>query len=819
MGSSHDFLTIFQRAIKARQLYGQAHPRSTEAVKALEACYGQLLQDKPQVQVAAKNGRLFVDKIMEDLQNLPIRNLANTLEEREIHAMLLYPGATVPELEALLGMLCQKPSQIRAQGGIRKMLDDQGVTHLRVLQVRLEDVSEAGEVASAFLESMAGLAGMAAGGGTQAGGSPGAGTGGQGFPGLGSGSGGQGGTGSGGGEAGGAGVQGSPSAGGFPFGSLAGGIPSGGPARTGDLPALVGKMREYLVASILGGQFPPDLSGLGPFMQSSGMDQQGIQPSTQGVMRQAVSSLEPEHQVDLFLGAAHLPPSPIRNLLGRLSASMSVQSLAKAFGRGSHAPEQIVELADQIKPLHTNAKQWSEQLVEALREEGMSEKQLGDLVDILSWDSQPVESKLDRLMQGQRIFEMPQEKVLAFLRELLEAGRNQEFLRLVRHYAAGLFSPAVVRRTSVATGFERIADWVDIPGMPRGLMDELMETLSRAYGREKDPDVHQWLSKAVEHVLWFWVELGDPSTAHRLFTELQDVVTEMSLPAPWKSQATLDLLARLGAPERVDKVLDQLFLLDRQDAAVKIHPYLRMLGSSSANILVEKLSEEPDRSRRARLLEALKSCGQVAEAPLLESLKSPEWYVVRNALIVLSEISDPERVPDLQPLLLHQDARVVGAAIRALGRLGGRAAENAIIPLLSHRAPSLQMEALFTLNEMKARQAVPALVELTRGGRGKLRPEQERVREKALEMLGTLGSNSVIPALQELLVRRRGFFKDSKEPLEIRLQAMKALLRLETPEAQEALDRILREEPKGPDREAFQSLLAEAGKVEAARQA
>ena len=60
---------------------------------------------------------------------------------------------------------------------------------------------------------------------------------------------------------------------------------------------------------------------------------------------------------------------------------------------------------------------------------------------------------------------------------------------------------------------------------------------------------------------------------------------------------------------------------------------------------------------------------------------------------------------------------------------------------------------------------------------------------------------------------------DSKEPLEIRLLAMKALLRLETPEAQEALDRILREEPKGPDREAFQSLLAEAGKVEAARQA
>jgi HEAT repeat protein len=153
---------------------------------------------------------------------------------------------------------------------------------------------------------------------------------------------------------------------------------------------------------------------------------------------------------------------------------------------------------------------------------------------------------------------------------------------------------------------------------------------------------------------------------------------------------------------------------------------------------------------------------------------------------------------------------VVGAAIRAIGRLGGRNAENALIPLLNHRNPSLQMEVLFTLNDIKSKQAVPALIELVKGGKGRLKPEQERIREKALEMLGQLGSPSAIPALQELLARRRGFFREGKEPLPIRVLALKALLRLESQEAQQVIDRVFKEEPKGPEREALEAALTEA---------
>jgi HEAT repeat protein len=765
----------FHWALKACRLYGVAHPRYLQVLSGLEGGYQRFLEGKAQVQIAARSGKIFVDKMIEDAQNLQVKVLASELEERGVHALLLYPGATREELQALINIMCMKPGQIRELGGAKKLLEEKSVQRIRILAVRLEDVSESGEISVALLESVAGfMSGMPKMGGQ----SP---------------------------SAPGERVLKLPEAPSLPSPAAA----SGG-RQAGDPNSMAAQVRAYFLAAISAGGAAPDLAGFGSLLQGLGMDQQGVQPGTQGAVRQSLASLAPEQQVELFRGAAQMRSGPLRNLFSRLASTMAIPSFAASFAHGSISPEHVAEIAEQIRPLASNLGQFAEQLVDALQREGLSQGQLRELVDILTWESLPMDAKLTKLLEGNRIFEMPVEKVLAFLRELLEAGRNQEFLRVTRHYANGLVAPAVARRVVVAKGFEKISDWVDIPGMPSGLIDELMERLSLVYGREKDPEVHQWISKAVEHILWFKVESGDPARAYALFGELQDVVTEVSLPAPWKIQATEELLSRLGAPDRINKVLAQLFTLDRQDAAARIHPYLRMLGPSAANYLVERLADEPDRVRRAHLLEALKSCGQVAEVPLLESLKSDEWFVVRNSLIVLAEIAGPGRLGELIPLLGHPDHRVVGAAIRTVGRIGGRSAESALVPLLFHRDPSTQMEALFILGEMKSKQAVPALLDLVKNSKGKARPEQEKVREKAVELLGQLETASVVPTLEELLIRRRSFFRETKEPLSMRLAALRALIGLNAMEAQEAVRRVLEAEPRGPEKDALNAALTEA---------
>jgi len=439
----------------------------------------------------------------------------------------------------------------------------------------------------------------------------------------------------------------------------------------------------------------------------------------------------------------------------------------------------------------------------------MSEEQLKDLLEILTWESQAPETKLAKLLKDQRAFELPQEKVLAFLRELLEGGRIQEFLRLLRHYGGGLFAPALARRKAVAEGCVIIADWVDIPGMPTGVIHELEQLLIQAWNREKDPVVHAAISRAAEHVLWHWVIQGDPRRMAALMGELQDAVTELSPPAPWKSEASRELIERLGSPQRLNAITERIYRMERADLQTQVLPFLQILGPASANFLVERLAQEPDRTRRSRLLEVLKACGSVSEAPLLEALHAPEWFVVRNALIVLAEVAGAERLPEIQTCLAHGDGRVRRAAIRAVGRTGGRSAESAILPLLFQKDPETQMEVLFTLTELGSKNAVPGLLHFLRTFKAKGNPSQEKVREKTIEVLGALQSPSVIPVLEELLARHRKFFMESKEPLGVRLAALRALLAQESPEAQGIISRLLDAEPQGPERQALEQALTE----------
>ena len=552
------------------------------------------------------------------------------------------------------------------------------------------------------------------------------------------------------------------------------------------------------------------MSGFAGYLEGMGLDRSGSQPTTIGVISRALGGLDPVTRLDVFAGSADLRPGPLRNAFSRAAGTMAAPSLASAFSQGSLNVEQVIQAAEQLKALMPSAQAWAAQITEALGRGGMSEGQVKNLVEILTWESRPMEERISSLMEEQHIFEMPAEKVLAFLRELLEAGRNAEFLRVARKYATGLLEPAVARRLAVAQGFEKIADWVDIPGMPGAIADELAEMLTRTYAREKDPEVHQWVSKAVEHFIWFKLDTSDPRPGCDSFARILDLVNDQGPLLPWKEAATNDLLARLSSPERLDRVLSQLFRLDRAVAAEQIHPLLAMLPTSAANHLVERLSQEPERSRRGRIMDALKAFGPIAEGPLLESLHSQEWFVIRNTLIVLAEIAGPERVPDLQPFLEYPEPRVRLAAARTLGRIGGRGAETALTRILPRAEPGLQLEVLFLLDELKARTALPAIMELLRSARGKNRPDLDKVREKTLEVVGHLGSSTTVPALVELLARRKGFFRDSREPLADRIGALRALCALDCPEGDEAVDRTLAAEPPGPEREALLQALAAA---------
>ncbi len=779
------FATTLMQAVRALQLYGPGHPRTLQSLQLLADTFEHHLAGRPYIQVAARHGRLFVDKVMEEGLNLQLKALIRELEDRDIHAFVAHKGATEAEWRVLLELLVLKPPQLREKGGGRAYLERHDVTHIRILASRLEDVSESGEVASALLGALTlgDATAWTATGLSQAvlpllAGAVGIG-----------------------GSGGGAGAGAGGAAGGSGTGTGLPGIPGRSSETGSGGTAVVDALRAHLVG-LLQGPSMPNLGGLGDLLEAQGLDRQGASPGTQGALVQAVAGLPAEGRLGLLLGAAQLRSGPLRNVFHRMAGQHALGSIAEAFGHGTLSATAIPEVLEELTPLLPAAEQWGAKLMEALQGSGMPPAQLKELMDVLTWGNLPREERLRQLLEEGKLAEVPLAKVITLLRELLESGDIVGFIRLLQRLGEDFGLPIVERRLAIAEGFEQIARWAQAPGMPEGALDRLQGLLSHAWMGERDPDVHGRIAQAVETLVWFEASRGQAPRAASLVVSLGVAAPD----APWKATALQELIHRLAVPARMTHILMLLHGMDKAQAAERIHPLLKLLGAPAADFLVERLSEEGDRIRRARLLEALRSCGQTAEGPLLEALHAPEWFVVRNALIVLGEVAGPSRLADVQPFLQHKDSRVVRAAIRAVGHLGGAHAEAAILRLLDHRDLEIQLEVLFTVQESGSRNAIPALLDFLKHSSGK-RADVARVREKILEVLGRLGSPSVIPTLLDVLARKRGLFGEKKEPLGIRLGALQALLTLDTAEAQTAAARVLEKEPPGPDREAFEALM------------
>jgi hypothetical protein len=114
-------------------------------------------------------------------------------------------------------------------------------------------------------------------------------------------------------------------------------------------------------------------------------------------------------------------------------------------------------------------------------------------------------------------------------------------------------------------------------------------------------------------------------------------------------------------------------------------------GARSADSLLDRLLEEPDKGMRRILLTLLVRIGEPAVPFILERLQDLPWYFLRNLCLLLGEIGVSATVPGLVRMVSHKEYRVRREAIQALGKL--RATDPDAISALGR---ILQTESLFS---------------------------------------------------------------------------------------------------------------------------
>ena len=119
-------------------------------------------------------------------------------------------------------------------------------------------------------------------------------------------------------------------------------------------------------------------------------------------------------------------------------------------------------------------------------------------------------------------------------------------------------------------------------------------------------------------------------------------------------------------------------------------------------IIVDMLTDRSDRPE-----------GQGMPAPSSDGRYRSERQVATDryyAAHLLGDLRDPRAVPVLAPLL--KDAEVDDIVPWALGQIGGYSAINALLDALEDERPSMRIHAIYALETLKAKEAVPRLIPL-----------------------------------------------------------------------------------------------------------
>ena len=754
-----ELVQSIQLALKAQLMYTASHPRAQMAIQNLGAQMDEWLAAKPSIHIATNQNRLFLDGTPFEGKHLHLTALARQLAERQISGLIFMRGVTGVELAEVLGILILKPAKLEEAGGVAKIFSTKTLPHIQLSQTTYKEVREGeggeedhgGAAAGvnkpdpsmqAALEALA--ASMAA-----------------------------------------AAPQPAPAPAAFPQPGL-------------DLEILTEQWEEQLDLiphkSLLEGSFEPaHLGFLGGTPLSIGMGETFPSSSQMEGLRRALLALAPDKLMAVVAGLDSLPAGHPGMRMGFQALSTESFTQASTAMMAQDTPWEPVRDAMFQTLLYAPQQQTMLAALESeLRAKGAGVDQLErlqELVQQLDWETQSMEEKMRQAAEQGKLWKITLDQRLRFLRRLLDEGRVEGLLALLEQILEALGSDDVAQRELAAQTLPGVARWMEDPGLPVEAEGPVIQGLTSHFGWEPLAHIHRSSTEALGVVIASQVYRGEPGHALALVQELTGLCAFQDGRQEWRESALAGLKDSLENPAYLAKVTDLLHTATPETMLGELLPYLDAVGLPAARFLVGVLGDEPDRKRRGKLLEAIRSMGDVALPAVYEGLESPAWYLVRNALNLVSDMGDAGAVDAVRALLAHPDGRVKRASVRALWKLGGPASVAPLLAAFPAADPQTQSEIMFALVQVRAAQAVSTLAAYAVDRRN-----PEALRARAAETIGQIGDPRSIPLLVDI-ARRKGRLFTTAEPTPVRVAACKALLALDTPAATEALCEVVAAEP------------------------
>ena len=265
--------------------------------------------------------------------------------------------------------------------------------------------------------------------------------------------------------------------------------------------------------------------------------------------------------------------------------------------------------------------------------------------------------------------------------------------------------------------------------------------------------------QSIENLLLENLEEGE----YDFVAEMLDFIIEEM---PLDAQSPLRLLTRsvlekAGTEECFNAIVALLRGRESRSPEFKSLLYLvNLLGDEAAELLFKRLEKEQNSSMRLFIVALFAELGDEKVPFLLKKIRNRQWYVVRNVTLILGKIGSRAALDALSGTLHHKDFRVRQEALRAVASIKGSRSEQMLLNRLSDSDPAIRRLAAEWLGSMGAKRALPQFVELiAHQGASLLREPEYAI--GVVHAIGMLGGPSELEALKKF-TPRRWLFKGQK---------------------------------------------------------
>ena len=193
---------------------------------------------------------------------------------------------------------------------------------------------------------------------------------------------------------------------------------------------------------------------------------------------------------------------------------------------------------------------------------------------------------------------------------------------------------------------------------------------------------------------------------------------------------------------------------------------------NAAETIMELLIETEDKNVRLRLMELIISLRDRAIPAVSKYLEDENWYVRRNAVLILGRCGTKDILPRVKEMIDDEDYRVRLEALRAIYHIGGSKEVDFIAPFIFDKRYEIAIEAINILKKISSHKVIPKLLQRIFSPRFSQLMENNIV-SLILDVLKEVPDTRSIKSLQKLITDR-GLIT-FKYPEQIRVKATEIL--------------------------------------------